>query len=54
MTTGARTATRSVPHVLTAALFLMWLLLNDSLSPGHVLLGLFLAVALSWSSSCAR
>ena len=54
MTTGARTATRSVPHVLTAALFLMWLLLNDSLSPGHVLLGLFLAVALSWSSRVLR
>lgn len=54
MTTGARNATRGVPHVLTVALFLMWLLLNDSLSLGHVLLGLFLAVALSRSSSVLR
>jgi multicomponent K+:H+ antiporter subunit E len=54
MNTDARAATRGVPHVLTGALFLMWLLLNDSLSLGHVVLGLLLAVALSRSSRVLR
>jgi multicomponent K+:H+ antiporter subunit E len=54
MKTEARAAPRSVPHVLTGALFFMWLLLNDSLSLGHMALGLLLAVALSWSSRVLR
>ena len=49
-----RTAARSVPPVLTGVLLLMWLLLNDSLSLGHVLLGLLFAVALAWSSGALR
>ena len=54
MSADARTARRGVPHVLTGVLFLMWLLLNDSLSLGHVLLGLILAVVLARSSSLLR
>ena len=50
----ARTAARAVPPVLTGALLAMWLLLNDSLSLGHVLLGLALAVVLAWSSGVLR
>jgi multicomponent K+:H+ antiporter subunit E len=51
---AARTAARRVPPVLTGTLFVMWLLLNDSLSLGHVLLGLSLAVVLAWSSGLLR
>jgi len=51
---SARTATRAVPPVLTGMLLVMWLLLNDSLSLGHVLLGLSLAVVLAWSSGVLR
>jgi multicomponent K+:H+ antiporter subunit E len=37
---------RWLPHpLLSAALFAMWLLLNQSLAVGHVLLGLVLAIA---------
>ena len=54
MKTAARHVTRSVPPVLTGALLVMWLLLNDSLSLGHVLLGLLFAVALAWSSGALR
>ena len=54
MKTAARTAARSVPHVLAGLLFLMWLLLNDSLSLGHVLLGLALGASLAWSSKVLR
>ena len=51
---AARTVARSVPPVLTGMLFLMWLLLNDSLSLGDVLLGLALAAGLAWSSGVLR
>ena len=54
MKTDARAAPRGVPHVLAGALFFMWLLLNDSLSLGHMALGLLLAAALSWSSRVLR
>jgi len=54
MKSSARTATRAVPPVLTGMLLVMWLLLNDSLSLGHVLLGLSLAVVLAWSSGVLR
>ena len=54
MKAAARNVTRSVPPVLTGALLVMWLLLNDSLSLGHVLLGLLFAVALAWSSGALR
>jgi multicomponent K+:H+ antiporter subunit E len=45
---------RSVPPVLTGALLAMWLLLNDTLAIGHVVLGLIFAVALAWSSGALR
>jgi len=54
MKTAARNFTRSVPPVLTGTLLVMWLLLNDSLSLGHVVLGLLFAVALAWSSGALR
>ena len=54
MKTASRTAARGVPHVLSGVLFLMWLLLNDSLSLGHVLLGLVLGFGLAWSSKVLR
>jgi multicomponent K+:H+ antiporter subunit E len=50
----ARDAGRRVPPVLTGALLVMWLLLNDTLSLGHALLGLIFAVALAWSSGALR
>ena len=53
-TAAARTVTRSVPPVLTGTLLVMWLLLNDSVSLGHVLLGLVFAVALAWTSGALR
>jgi multicomponent K+:H+ antiporter subunit E len=40
--------------VLTVMLLLMWLLLNDTLSLGNILLGLLLAIVLAWSSSALR
>jgi multicomponent K+:H+ antiporter subunit E len=45
---------RRVPLVLTGVLFVMWLLLNDTLSIAGVLLGLLLAVALAWASGVLR
>jgi multicomponent K+:H+ antiporter subunit E len=54
MKTAARNVTRRVPPVLTGTLLVMWLLLNDSLSLGHVLLGLLFAVTLAWSSGALR
>jgi multicomponent K+:H+ antiporter subunit E len=50
----AQAALRSVPPVLTGALLVMWLLLNDTLSLGHVVLGFVLAVTLAWSSGALR
>jgi multicomponent K+:H+ antiporter subunit E len=39
---------------LPALLLGLWLLLNDSLSPGNLVLGAFLAVLLSWLASALR
>ena len=50
----AQAAVRAVPPVLTGALLVMWLLLNDTLSLGQVLLGASFAVALAWSSGALR
>jgi multicomponent K+:H+ antiporter subunit E len=36
------------PYVLAAALVVTWLLLNRTLAPGHVVLGLVLALAIVW------
>jgi len=54
MKTTAQNLARSVPPVLTGTLLIMWLLLNDSLSLGHIVLGLLFAVALTWSSGALR
>jgi multicomponent K+:H+ antiporter subunit E len=45
---------RRVPPVLTGVLVVMWLLLNETLSIGSVLLGVLLAVALAWASGVLR
>ena len=54
MKTTAQNLARGVPPVLTGTLLIMWLLLNDSLSLGHIVLGLLFAVALAWSSGALR
>jgi multicomponent K+:H+ antiporter subunit E len=54
MRPAARSVARRVPPVLTAALLLTWLLLNDTLSLGDVLLGLLLATVLASSSGALR
>lgn len=40
--------------LLSAALLAMWLVLNSSVGPGHVLLGAILAVALPWIAAPLR
>ena len=46
---------RLVPHPLMAAgLVLMWLLLNQSIAPAHILLGIVLAVATTWVMAALR
>ena len=50
----SKDVTRKIPPVLTGALLVMWLLLNDTLSLGHVVLGLILAIVLAWSSGALR
>lgn len=52
--TRAPGVTRRVPPVLAGSLLALWLLLNASLSVGHVVLGLVLAVAVAWASSVLR
>lgn len=45
---------RRISPVLVINLMLLWLLLNQSLSPGHFLLGVALAVLLAWFGSALR
>ncbi|HEX7079712.1 MAG TPA: Na+/H+ antiporter subunit E [Gammaproteobacteria bacterium] len=45
---------RRLPPVLTIALAAMWLLLNESASPGQIVLAVALAVALGWASTNLR
>ncbi len=40
--------------ILPAALLAVWLLLNDSLSPGQIVLGAILAALLAWAASALR
>jgi multicomponent K+:H+ antiporter subunit E len=40
--------------VLVIVLTLLWLMLNQTLAPGQILLGLVIAVVLSWSASALR
>ena len=46
--------TRRVPLVLAAVLLVMWLLLNETVSLGHIVLGSVLALALAWASGALR
>jgi multicomponent K+:H+ antiporter subunit E len=45
---------RRLPPMLVCGLFVLWLLLNRSLSPGHVALGLVLALGVAWATSGLR
>lgn len=45
---------RRPPLMLMGAMFVMWLLLNNSLSAGHSVLGALLAVLLGWASMSMR
>lgn len=54
MKPAAPKAARRVPPVLTGALLIIWLLLNDTLALGHVVLGLLFAAALAWTSGVLR
>ncbi len=49
-----RAAARSVSPVLVAGLTLLWLLLNQSVAPGHIALGILLSIGLSWAASTLR
>jgi multicomponent K+:H+ antiporter subunit E len=40
--------------LLSAALLVLWLLLNQSVSPGHLVLGSVLAVLASWAMAALR
>lgn len=46
--------TRSLSWTLVLALTVLWLMLNQSLSLGHLLLGFALAVGLAWAGSTLR
>jgi len=46
--------TRRLPLMLVLGLTGMWLLLNQTLAPGQILLGFVLAVGLSWAASTLR
>lgn len=45
---------RSVSPVSVVLLTVLWLLLNQSVSPGHILLGAVLGTGLSWAGSTLR
>lgn len=45
---------RRLPPVLVATLLVMWLMLNESLALGQVLLGLMVAVAVAYASAVLR
>jgi multicomponent K+:H+ antiporter subunit E len=45
---------RRLPPVLVISLVVLWLLLNRSLSLGHVALGTVLALCVAWASSALR
>jgi len=47
-------ALRRLPPVLIVSLVVMWLLLNQTLAPGHFVLGTILAIALAWASAVLR
>ena len=49
-------AVRHLPPVLVGGLLVLWLLLNQSVSLGHVVLGLVLAIGVAWAQlrRCGR
>jgi multicomponent K+:H+ antiporter subunit E len=47
-------ASRRLPPVLVGTLLMMWLLLNNTLAPGHIVLGAVLACGLAWASTRLR
>lgn len=49
-----KSISRKLPPVLVGALVIMWLLLNQSLSPGQLVLGVAVALLLAWASSTLR
>lgn len=50
----SRGTTRRLPPLLAGGLLVMWLLLNQTLSLGHVVLGLVLAAGVAWASGVLR
>lgn len=50
----ARTPPQRRPYLLVATLVASWLLLNQTLAPGQVVLGLALALALAWATRNLR
>ena len=41
-----------IPHpILSVSLLLVWLLLNNTIAPGHIVLGAILAILIPWFSS---
>jgi multicomponent K+:H+ antiporter subunit E len=52
---GGKPMSRILPYpLLSAALLVLWLLLNQSLSVGHVILGSVIAVLASWAMAALR
>ena len=49
-----RAFARRISFMLVAGLTALWLALNQTLAPGHVVLGLLLAVLIAWASSTLR
>jgi multicomponent K+:H+ antiporter subunit E len=45
---------RRVSPVLVLGLAVLWLVLNQSVTPGHIMLGLLLGVLLAWAGSTLR
>lgn len=49
-----RAFAHSVSPVLVMGLTVLWLLLNQSLAPGHIVLGMAIGIGLSWAASTLR
>lgn len=49
-----RNFTRSVSPTLVLGLTVLWLLLNQTVAPGHIVLGALLGTALAWAGSTLR
>jgi multicomponent K+:H+ antiporter subunit E len=49
-----RNFARSISPALVAGLTVLWLLLNQSISPGHIGLGIGIGAGVAWASSTLR